>query len=133
MKDIQILSIGPMYPTSMEALEREFTVHKLWQAKDKPALLAELRDRIRGIQSFAAYGVDGTLIEALPKLEIIANSGVGVDKIDVNAARRHGVIVTNTPDVLNDCVADLAMGLTIATMRRMIPADHYVRAGNWLQ
>lgn len=133
MKNVEILSVGPMYPTSMEAMEREFTVHKLWQTKDKLAMLAELRDRIRGIQSFAAYGVDSTLIEALPKLEIIANSGVGLDRIDVDAARRRGVIVTNTPDVLNDCVADLAIGLTIATLRRMIPADRYVRAGNWPQ
>ena len=133
MKDIEILSVGPMYPTSLEAMEREFTVYKLWQAKNKSALLAEVRDRIRGIQSFGHYGADSKLIEALPKLEIIANSGVGVDAIDLISAKQRGVIVTNTPDVLNDCVADLAIGLTIATLRRMIPADRYVRAGSWPQ
>lgn len=133
MKEVEILSVGPIYAASLEAMERDFTVHKLWQAKDKPALLAAVRDRIRGIQSFGPYGADARLIDALPRLEIVANAGVGVDAIDLEAARRRGVIVTNTPDVLNDCVADLAMGLAIATLRRMIPADRYVRAGNWPQ
>ena len=133
MKNVEILSVGPMYPASLEAMERDFTVHKLWQSKDKPALLAQVLDRIRGIQSFGPYGVDAKLIDALPRIEIVANVGVGVDAIDLDAAKRRGVIVTNTPEVLNDCVADLAMGLTIATLRRMIPADRHVRAGNWPQ
>lgn len=133
MKDVEILSTGAMYASSSEAMEREFTVHKLWQSKDKPALLAQVRDRIRGVQSFGPYGVDAKLIDALPRLEIVANVGVGLDAIDLDAAKRHGVIVTNTPGVLNDCVADLALGLTIATLRRMIPADRFVRAGKWPQ
>lgn len=131
MKDVEILSVGPMYPVSLETLANDFTVHTLWQSQDKPALIAKVRDRIRAIQSFGPYGVDAKLIDTLPKLEIIANAGVGVDAIDLVAAKRRGVIVTNTPDVLNDCVADLAMGLTIATLRRMIVADRYVREGNW--
>ena len=133
MKDIEILSVGPMYPASLEAMERDFTVHKLWQSKDKQALLAQLRDRVRGIQSFGPYGVDAKLIDVLPRLEIVANVGVGVDAIDLDAAKRRGVIVTNTPDVLNECVADLAMGLTVATLRRISLGDRYVRTGNWLK
>ena len=133
MKNVEILSVGPMYAASLEAMERDFTVHKLWQAKDKPALLAEVRERIRGIQSFGPYSADAKLIAALPRLEIIANVGVGVDAIDLEAAKRRGVIVTNTPDVLNDCVADLAMGLTVATLRRISVGDRYVRAGSWLK
>jgi len=133
MKNVEILSVGPMYPASLEAMEREFTVHRLWQSNDKPALLAQLRDRIRGIQSFGVYGVDAKLIDALPRLEIVANVGVGVDAIDLDAARRRGVIVTNTPDVLNECVADLAMGLTVASLRRISLGDRYVRAGSWLK
>ena len=131
MKNAEILSVGPMYSASLEAMERDFAVHRLWQSKDKPALLHQVRDRIRGIQSFGPYGVDAKLIDALPRLEIVANVGAGLDAIDLDAAKRRGVIVTNTPDVLNDCVADLAMGLTIATLRRMITADRYVRAGSW--
>jgi hydroxypyruvate reductase len=133
MKDIEIFSVGPMYGASLEAMEREFSVVRLWQAQDKAATLAELGGRIRGIQTFGANGADAKLIAALPRLEIIANVGVGVDAIDLDAAKRRGVIVTNTPDVLNDCVADLALGLTIATLRRMVAADRYVRAGKWLQ
>ena len=133
MKNVEILSVGPMYPASLEAMERDFAVHKLWQSKDKPALLAQVRDRIRGIQSFGVYGVDAKLMDALPKLEIIANVGVGVDAIDLDAAKQRRVIVTNTPDVLNECVADLAMGLTVATLRRISLGDRYVRAGSWLK
>ncbi|MBE0621300.1 MAG: 2-hydroxyacid dehydrogenase, partial [Burkholderiales bacterium] len=113
-------------------MQRDFTVHLLWRATDKPALLAQVRDRIRGIQCFGPYGADAKLMDALPKLEIIANVGVGVDKIDVAAAKQRGLVVTNTPDVLNECVADLAMGLTVATLRRISMGDRYVRAGSWL-
>lgn len=133
MKNVEILSVGPMYPASLEAMERDFTVHKLWQAKDKPALLDQVRDRIRGIQSFGPWCTEAKLIDELPRLEIVANVGVGVDAIDLDAAKRRGVIVTNTPEVLNDCVADLAMGLTVATLRRISLGDRYVRAGSWFK
>ena len=132
MKDIEILSVASMYPASLEAMQRDFIVHTLWQSQDKPALLAQVRDRIRGIQSFSSHGADAKLMDALPKLEIIANVGVGVDAIDLEAAKQRGVIVTNTPEVLNECVADLAMGLTVATLRRISLGDRYVRAGSWL-
>ena len=133
MKEVEILSVGPIYPASLDAMQREFSVHVLWQAENKPALLAQVRERIRGIQCFGPYGADAGLMDTLPKLEIIANVGVGVDAIDVNAAKQRGLIVTNTPDVLNECVADLAMGLTVATLRRISLGDHYVRAGSWLK
>jgi len=70
------------------------------------------------------------LIAQLPKLEIISVFGVGYDGVDVAAAREHGVAVTNTPDVLNDEVADLAMGLVLAVSRRIPQADRYVRSAN---
>jgi lactate dehydrogenase-like 2-hydroxyacid dehydrogenase len=112
-------------------MQREFTVHVLWQAEDKQALLGQVCERIRGIQSFGPYGADARLMDTLPKLEIIANVGVGVDAIDLNAARQRGLIVTNTPDVLNECVSDLAMGLTVASLRRISLGDRFVRAGAW--
>lgn len=133
MKEIEILSVGPMYPASLEAMQSDFNVHVLWQAKDEPALLARVGDRIRGIQCFGPYGANAKLMDALPKLEIIANVGVGVDAIDLDAARQRGLTVTNTPDVLNECVADLAMGLTLATLRRLSLGDRFVRAGSWLK
>lgn len=133
MKNVEILCIGPIYAPSLAKLENEFTVHKLWQSKDKQATLAELGGRIRGVESFGPYGVDAKLIDALPKLEIISNFGVGYDAIDVAAAKKRGVIVTNTPGVLNDCVADLAMGLVIDALRRVSQSDRFVRAGGWLK
>jgi lactate dehydrogenase-like 2-hydroxyacid dehydrogenase len=133
MKKVEILSVGPLYPASFESLAREFTVHALWQAKDRAALMAEVGGRIRGIQTNASAGADAALITALPRLEIISSLGVGVDPIDMDAAKRRGIIVTNTPDLLNDCVADLALGLMLATVRRISLGDRFVRAGGWLK
>jgi lactate dehydrogenase-like 2-hydroxyacid dehydrogenase len=133
MKNVEILSVGPFYPPSFESMERDFTVHKLWQSKDRAALIAEVGGRIRGIQTTGGHGADAKLMDSLAKLEIIACFGVGVDAVDLDAAKQRGVIVTNTPDVLNECVADLAMGLTVATLRRISLGDRYVRAGNWLK
>ncbi len=133
MKDIEILSLGPFYAPAFELMEREFTVHKLWQAKDPDALIAEVGGRIRGIQAMHLNKTGVKLMDVLPKLEIVACFGVGVDGVDLEAARKRGVIVTNTPEVLNECVADLAMGLTVATIRRISLGDRFVRAGSWLK
>ena len=133
MKNVEILSIGPFYPPSFESMERDFTVHKLWQAKDRTALIAEVGGRVRGIQTTGLNKTDVKLMDALPKLEIVACFGVGVDGVDLEAARKRGVVVTNTPEVLNECVADLAMGLTVATIRRISLGDRFVRAGSWLK
>ncbi len=133
MKNVEILSVGPFYAPSYATMERDFSVHKLWQAKDRDALINQVGGRIRGIQTTGGHGADAKLIGALPKLEIISCFGVGVDAVDLDAAKQRGVIVTNTPDVLNDCVADLAMGLTVATLRRISLGDRYVRSGSWLK
>ena len=133
MKNVEVLSVGPFYLPSFESMERDFTVHKLWQAKDRAALIAEVGGRVRGIQTTGGHGADAKLMDALPKLEIISCFGVGVDAVDLDAAKQRGVIVTNTPDVLNECVADLAMGLTLATLRRISLGDRFVRAGSWLK
>jgi lactate dehydrogenase-like 2-hydroxyacid dehydrogenase len=76
-------------------------------------------------------GLDGSLVERFPKLEIVANNGVGYDNIDAAALARLGVVVTNTPDVLTNEVADLALGLLIATVRQLPQADRHLRAGRW--
>jgi len=133
MKQVEILSVGPFYAPSYESMEREFTVHKLWQAKDRAALIKEVGDRVRAIQTGGGHGADAKLMDALPHLEIISCFGVGVDAVDLAAAKQRKVIVTNTPDVLNECVADLAMGLTLATLRRISAGDRFVRAGSWLK
>jgi len=118
-------------PRVPEELEKDFTVHRYWEAEDKPALLASLADRLRFIATVGHQGPDAATIAALPRLELIASFGVGYDGIDVAAARRHGVRVTNTPDVLNDCVAELTVALMLASVRDLVQSDRYVREGRW--
>jgi lactate dehydrogenase-like 2-hydroxyacid dehydrogenase len=130
---IEILSVANMYAPCLERLEREFTVHRLWAAADKAKLLAEVAPRIRGVQTSGFSGLSAEIIDALPRLEIVSSFGVGVDAVDFDATRRRGIVVTNTPDVLNDCVADLALGLMIAAARRIPQGDAFTRAGKWLQ
>ena len=86
---------------------------------------------IRGLVSWARYAVSAEMMDRLPGLEILAGFGVGYDRFDLKAAKARGVVVTNTPDVLTDDVADLAIGLTIATLRRMVALDRFVRAEKW--
>jgi len=130
---IEVLITGPLLPSFMAAVEQEFTVHKLWLAPDRGAYLREHGAAIRGIATSAIVGADAALMQALPRLEIIANFGVGYDAVDLAAARQRGVIVTNTPGVLTDCVADTALALLLAVTRRICEADRFLRAGKWLQ
>jgi lactate dehydrogenase-like 2-hydroxyacid dehydrogenase len=85
-----------------------------------------------GLVTSAAVGADATLLAALPKLRVISSFGVGLDKLDVAAARERGIAVGYTPDVLNDCVADLAFGLMLDAARGMSAADRFVRRGGWV-
>lgn len=129
----EVLVVGPWHPTTIEALDREFATHKLWLAADPAALIAACADRVRAIAARPSARIDAALMVALPKLKIISCFGVGVDAIDLAAARRRGILVTNAPDVMNDCVADLTLGLMIAVSRRICEGDRFVRAGKWLQ
>ena len=122
-----------MLPHTMEAIEKAFTVHRLWEAGDPDGLIASIQDRCRFLAAGGHAIVDADLIARLPKLEIIANFGVGYDAVDAAEAARRGIVVTNTPDVLNEEVADLAMGLLIATARQLPQADRYLREGRWLK
>jgi lactate dehydrogenase-like 2-hydroxyacid dehydrogenase len=125
---IEILQTHKLLATCEEALAVRYTVHKLHEAADKEALLAELRDRVRGI---AGGNVKAELMDKLPKLEVIANFGVGYDTIDTAAARQRNIRVTNTPNVLNDAMAEITIGLMIALARRIPQADQFVRQGKW--
>jgi hydroxypyruvate reductase len=112
-------------------LAREFNAIKLWEAPDRAAALREAAPRVRGLAHTGHASVDAALMDALPKLEIIANFGVGVDQIDLAAARQRGIIVTNTAGALNECVADHAMALVLSTLRKIPQAGAYLRAGDW--
>jgi len=132
---IEVLMLGPMMPLVGGEIEKSFTLHRLWQAPDREAMISELSSRLRAM---AAMGhahpfVDGAFMSRFPKLEIIASFGVGYDHVDAAWAGRHGIVVTNTPDVLTEEVADTALGLLIATVRQLPQAERYLRAGRWLE
>ncbi len=128
---IEIVQVLPLLPSVEQALNAAYTVHRLWEAKDRAAMLAEIAPRVRGMATSGSTGANAALIDALPGLEIIACFGVGVDAVDTAHCQVKGVIVTNTPDVLTDEVADLAIGLTLATLRRIPQGDAFVRGGHW--
>ncbi|RXF74222.1 2-hydroxyacid dehydrogenase [Hansschlegelia zhihuaiae] len=117
-------------PTADDLLKDRFEV---LSARLEPLedILAANAPRIRGIMTRGGEAVPGALIERLPALEIIANLGVGYDAVDAPTAARRGIMVTNTPEVLNDEVADFTIGLLLATIREIPQSDAYVRAGNW--
>jgi hydroxypyruvate reductase len=126
----ELLLPSKIYTRTQAVLEKEFSCHRLYESDDRAGFLKALAPRVRGIASFGS-AVDAALMDALPKLEIISNFGVGVDSIDLEAARKRKVIVTNTPDVLNDCVADTTLALTLNVMRRFQQAEAYLRSGFW--
>ncbi len=125
-----ILMLNPMRPLVETALAPHVTLHRYWDAPDKDALLKAIGPRIRGILAFVA-SVPRDLMERLPALEIVASAAVGYDGVDVKAAAERGVVVTNTPDVLTDEVADLALGLLLATVREIPRAEKHLRDGAW--
>lgn len=112
-------------------MEQEFNLIKLWEQPDRAAALAAAAPKVRALAHTGHANVDAALMDALPKLEIIANFGVGVDQIDLDAAKQRGIIVTNTAGALNDCVADCAMALVLNVLRRFPQADQYLRTGRW--
>jgi lactate dehydrogenase-like 2-hydroxyacid dehydrogenase len=116
---------------TLERLQNEFAGLKLWEAPDRDAALKAAAPRMRALAHFGHTKVDGKLMDALPKLEIISNFGVGVDQIDLEAAKKRKILVTNTPDVLNDCVADCAMALVLNTLRKFPQSEAYLRSGLW--
>ena len=125
----EVLLAAPI--PSGPSLESRFDVHRLWEAADADGLIARRGGAVRGLVAAGPLVVDDDFLARLPALEIVANFGVGYDRVDAVAARRRGVMVTNTPDVLTDEVADLTLGLLIATVRRLPQADRFVRAGRW--
>ena len=126
-----ILILKSLQTDVMEALRLHFMLHRLDTAEDHAAFLAECGGRIRGLAVAAQAPVDRALLDRLPRLEIVSNFGVGYDTIDAVEAAKRGIVVTNTPDVLSDEVADLALGLVLATIRQIPQVDRYLRAGHW--
>lgn len=132
MKPDIVLTV-PLYGPTVEQLDAAFNVHRLWQAKHHSAFFNEIRDRVRAIATGGGHRTGADLMDELPKTEIIATMSIGLDHIDLSAAKARGIAVTNTPDVLTDDVADIGMALALAVARRLVVGDRYVRSGAWLK
>jgi lactate dehydrogenase-like 2-hydroxyacid dehydrogenase len=118
-------------PVLQRALDATYQVHRLDLAADPQALLAEVGPAIRAVVTTGAGGVANAIVDALPGLELIAIRGVGTDKVDLQHARERGLLVTTTPGVLTEDVADLALALLLAASRRICVGDTFVRQGLW--
>ena len=127
----EIILTAKGHAGTMATLQSEFTAHNLFEAQNKDAFFEKCAARVRGLATFGPLPVDGKLMDALPKLDIISNFGVGVDAINLADAKQRKIIVTNTPDVLNECVADTALALILNTLRKLPQSEKYLRAGNW--
>jgi len=133
LKDVHVLIPRPAMKLIVDGIDERFTAHHLWEAGDREAWFREFGPKVRGIGAVMHERIDGTFMDRLPNLEIVSNFGVGYDTVDAREAARRGVIVTNTPDVLTEEVADLAVGLLLATVRELPQADRYLRAGKWVE
>jgi lactate dehydrogenase-like 2-hydroxyacid dehydrogenase len=130
-----LLMASPIIPMMVEQLAQRFTLHNLWEAKDQDALLVQLGSKARAMVLHGTnpkvVPITPQLMAKIPALEIVANFGVGYNVIDTTHAAKHGIVVTNTPDVLNAEVADVTVGLLIATLREFPQSERHLRAGKW--
>jgi lactate dehydrogenase-like 2-hydroxyacid dehydrogenase len=130
---VDLLIYGPARPIIENGFSDHFVLHRAETRADLERLTPAEAGRIRGMAvTYHTVRADRQSLSHFPKLEIIASFGVGYDHVDSAYAREHGIVVTNTPDVLTEEVADVAMGLLIATLREFVKADRYVRSGLWL-
>jgi hydroxypyruvate reductase len=133
MQPTRILQTGPMMASLEADLAAAFDTTVLSKQADPDAFLAQHGASFAGIVTSSKVGAGPALMDALPNVKVISHFGVGYDTVDVPAATQRGIQVSNTPDVLNDCVADLAMGLLIDTARGMSASERFVRRGDWLK
>ena len=129
-----VLLMGAKKPVIVGGLSSEVNLHPLEDAKDKDAFLSSIADKVRAIAvSLTAHKVDADLMQRFPKLELVSTFGVGYDHVDAKWAGAHGIVVTNTPEVLNEEVADTAIGLLLCTVREFPQSERFLRAGKWPQ
>jgi lactate dehydrogenase-like 2-hydroxyacid dehydrogenase len=133
LKKIPVLITAPSMPLIMEGIDKAFTLHRLWEQKDEAAFIKQHGPSIRAIAGSFKKKLDGKYMKQFPNLEFVSNFGVGYDGVDAAWCGKNGILVSNTPDVLTDEVADLAIGLLLATIRQLPQADAYLRRGDWLK
>ena len=127
----EILVLLPIFAPTLAALEERYVVHRLWLAPDRTAFLKDVAPRVRAVVTSGLAGCDSATMQALPKLEIVACYGSPRSTLDTVAAKARGIVCTRTPDEVAESVADMALGLMISVMRRMIECDRFVREGRW--
>jgi lactate dehydrogenase-like 2-hydroxyacid dehydrogenase len=127
---IDVIAAGGFPAKTLESLNAAFTMHRVQHGAAIPAGAAAVA---RGLARGGHFLIDAAMLAGLPKLEMIANFGVGYDGIDLAACAARGIIVTNTPDVLTEEVADTALGLLLMTVRELSAAERHLRAGKWPQ
>jgi lactate dehydrogenase-like 2-hydroxyacid dehydrogenase len=129
---IDLLIYGPNKPIIDKGFSDQFVLHPVETRADLERVNPAVAAKIRGVAvTYSTARCDGGVMAMFPKTEIVASFGVGYDHVDANYAREHNIVVTNTPDVLTEEVADIAMGLLIATLREFVKADRYLRSGLW--
>jgi lactate dehydrogenase-like 2-hydroxyacid dehydrogenase len=126
-----VLQVGSYPEWDQVPLDAAFQIHRYFEAADKPAFLAQIGPQIEAIATRGDLGAKADMITACPKLKLISVYGVGYDAVDLDACRARGITVTNTPDVLTDDCADLAVAMMLAGSRGLIGASHWVRSGAW--
>jgi len=132
MNGPKVLQVGPLTDRFNARMAEAYGAERYWRHADGPAFLAGRGAEFEVLVTSARFGCTPAMLEALPNLRAICSFGVGYDAIPLEQVRQRGIRLSNTPDVLNECVADLAMGLLIDGARRIAEADRFVRAGNWL-
>lgn len=135
LRSITILVPGNLHEHAVRRIDETFRLVRL-DTIDPALLTEEMKETVRGVAASPVTGaglVDRAFLSALPRLEIVANFGVGYDGVDARSAGERGIMVTNTPDVLTEEVADTALGLLIATVRELPKAEAWLRSGNWVE
>ncbi len=131
MSKPHVLQVGPYPEWDQIPLDAAFTVHRWWEAAEKDALLARVGPDIRAIATRGDLGASEAMIAGCPKLEMISVFGVGYDSVYLPSCKARGIGVSNTPDVLTEDVADLAVAMLLSLVRRIGPAEAWVRSGDW--
>ncbi|WP_020680613.1 2-hydroxyacid dehydrogenase [Marinobacterium rhizophilum] len=131
MEKPEVLVVWPNRPEQMKQLGETYHLHRLDQAADPEALLQQVAPRIRAVVTSHGGGLKQSLVDRLPNLEIVASSGVGIDTLCIDACHARGIPVTHTPGVLTEDVADMGMLLLLATVRRLVQGERWVRDGHW--
>jgi len=127
-----LLLMGPLFEATMTELETKYSVHRYWESSDQTALLASIADKCVAVVTDGGCGVSEDVLKQLPQVKIVSVFGVGVDAVNLEYCKTAEIAVGNTPDVLSDDVADLAVALALASCRQLVTGDQYARKGLWL-